>query len=175
MGCDFHQYDASYNLEIASKDKLCSIFDCMLCDTSFINCDILGWGTNYKFELRDDEWQKTGAIACARHTNSLYEYVEENVQYLQFIIDDCVRRNIKVILLTIPTYKSYYEQLDTIQLNEMEEICNRMDDKYENVSYLNWLKHDSFTYDDFFDADHLNEYGAEKLTKMLDEYIKNWQ
>ena len=175
MGCGFHQYDACYNLEIASRDKLSSIFDFMLCDTSFVNCDTLGWGVNYKHELRDDEWKKTGATACARHTNLLPKYVEDNVRCLQFIIDDCVRRNVKVILLTTPTHESYFEKLDTIQLKEMEEICNQLDDKYESVVYLNWLKHDLFTEEDFFDADHLNEYGAEKLTRMLDDYIMNWE
>ena len=175
MGCDFHQYELFYNLEIASKDKLCAIFDFMLCDTSFINCDSLGWGTNYKLESRNDDWQKTGLAACQRHTNFSHEYVEDNKQYLKDIIDDCVKRDIKVILFTTPTHKSYFELLDANQLNEMNDICNRFDDKHENVVYLNWLKNDAFTDEDFFDADHLNEYGAEKLTKMLDEYIMNWR
>lgn len=175
MGCDFHQYELFYNLEIASKDKLRAIYEFVSCDTSFVNCDSLGWGTNYKLELRNDEWQKTGLAACQRHTIFSHEYVEDNKQYLKDIIDDCVKRDIKVILLTTPTHKSYFELLDANQLNEMNEICNRFDDKHENVVYLNWLKNDAFTDEDFFDADHLNEYGAEKLTKMLDEYIMNWQ
>ena len=57
----------------------------------------------------------------------------------------------------------------------LDEICYEFDNKHEHGVYLNWLKHNEFTEDDFFDADHLNEYGAEKLTKMLDEYIMSWQ
>lgn len=176
MDCKFYRYGLFYNLELTSKDKLYSIFDMLLLhEVSFMNCDSLGWGTNYKLELRKDEWQKTGLAACQRHTIFSYEYIEDNKRYLKDIINDCAKRDIKVILLTTPTYKSYYELLDASQLTEMEEICIRFDEKYENVVYLNWLKHSDFTEDDFFDADHLNEYGAEKLTKMLDEYIMNWR
>ena len=56
----------------------------------------------------------------------------------------------------------------------MERICDNLDKQYEHVVYLNWLKHSDFTEEDFYDADHLNEYGAEKLTRMLDQYIMNW-
>lgn len=175
MGCDYHQYDLFYNLEIASKDKLRSIFDYMLCDTSFINCDSLGWGINYRLESRHEEWQKTGSIACNRHTKQSLEYVEDNKQYLKDIIDVCSKRNLKVILLTTPTYHTYYELLDSIQLKEMEDICSQFEVQNEHVVYLNWLKHSDFTEDDFYDADHLNEYGAEKLTRMLDQYILSWE
>jgi hypothetical protein len=53
----------------------------------------------------------------------------------------------------------------------MVELSDNLAHKYDHVSYLNWLQHDSFTEDDFFDADHLNEYGAEKLSKLLNDYI----
>jgi single-stranded DNA-specific DHH superfamily exonuclease len=108
-------------------------------------------------------------------TRRFEQYVIENIQYVQDVINDCLRRDVKVILLTIPTYKSYFELLDTNQLTEMEEVCKMFAEQYENVEYLNYLKHSDFTEEDFYDADHLNEYGAEKLTKMLDEYIMNWQ
>lgn len=175
MDCPYHRYEPFYNLEIISKDKICSIFDVMLHNITFITCDLFGACSDSKMESRNKDWQKTGAIACARHTNNAVDYVEENVQYLQDIINDCMKRKIKVIILTTPTHESYYELLESTQLTEMKEICSRYDDEYENVVYLNWLKHDSFTDEDFFDADHLNEYGADKLTRMLDQYIMNWR
>ncbi|MBR0360960.1 MAG: hypothetical protein IIX35_01090, partial [Paraprevotella sp.] len=67
------------------------------------------------------------------------------------------------------------DNLDELQLHEMQDLCHNLTQKYDHIRYLNWLQHDSFTEDDFFDADHLNEYGAEKLNKMLDEYIINWE
>lgn len=175
MGCNYHLMEPKYHLEISTKDKLKQL---LREDFFWINhqsCDSLGWGTKYKKENRVQDWKSTGNSACIRHTNQSQEFVLENVQYIQEIIDDCERRSIKVILLTTPTYKSYYDLLEPIQLHEMFEICYEFDNKHEHVVYLNWLKHNEFTEDDFFDADHLNEYGAEKLTKMLDEYIMSWQ
>ncbi len=87
------------------------------------------------------------------------------------MIRDCQKRNIKVILLTTPTFHTYYDVLNQDQVIEREEICNSLVQKYNHVIFLDWLKHKQFNEDDFFDADHLNEYGAEKLTKMLDEFI----
>ncbi len=175
MGCDSHECDISYNLEITSKEKLFSIVDVIFDSISYINCDSFGWGTSYRKNMRNENWQSSGYVACTRHTNNSQDYVEDNVQYLQDIINDCVIRKIKVIILTTPTHKSYYEFLESSQLTEMEEICKRFDYEYENVIYLNWLKHGDFTDEDFYDSDHLNEYGAEKLTRMLDQYIMNWQ
>ena len=76
-----------------------------------------------------------------------------------------------MILLTTPTYHTYYDVLETEQLRQMTAICTYLEQQYSNVTYLNWLKNQHFTEDDFFDADHLNEYGAQKLTMMLDRYI----
>lgn len=175
MGCDFHQNEPFYNLEIISKDKLWSIPDVIFDRISFISCDTLGYGTNYKMEYRNKDWSSKGEIAHRRHTYSTTKFVDENIKYLQQIIDDCKKRDTKVILLTTPTYHTYYELLDLVQLEEMESICNNLDEQYENVVYLNWLKHKDFTDEDFYDADHLNEYGAEKLTKLLDQHIMNWR
>lgn len=176
MGCDFHQNEPFYNLEIMSKDKLLSIFDVIFDRISFVSCDTLGCGTSYKMEYRNKDWSSTGETACERHTYpNNKKIVGENIEYLQHIIADCQKRDIKVILLTTPTYHTYYEMLELVQLEEMESICNNLDDQYKHVVYLNWLKHDQFNEDDFFDADHLNEFGARKLTKMLDEYMLNWR
>jgi hypothetical protein len=43
--------------------------------------------------------------------------------------------------------------------------------KYDNVTYQNFLLDSSFSAIDFFDADHLNEIGAKKLTSKLDTLI----
>ena len=68
-----------------------------------------------------------------------------------------------------------HTKLNQEQLLERENICRNLEIQYSNVVFLDWLRHKAFTEDDFFDADHLNEYGAEKLTRMLDEYIQLYQ
>lgn len=175
MGCDYHIFEPKYHLEISTKDQLKLFKEILFKEVNNITCDSLGYGTNYKMNFRSEEWWSTGMTACIRHTNSSMKYINENVQYIQNIIADCNKRGIKVILLTTPTHNSYYDLLEVSQLTEMERICDNLDKQCEHVVYLNWLKHSDFTEEDFFDADHLNEIGAEKLTRMLDDYIMNWE
>jgi hypothetical protein len=43
----------------------------------------------------------------------------------------------------------------------------------ENVYYYNFINDNDFLENDFFDADHLNELGAMKFTKKIDDVIRN--
>ena len=171
MDCDYYAYDISKNLEISSKDKLNSIFDVLFRGKTFLSCDSLGWGVNYSYKDRAKDWQASGVTAADRHTKTNKEMLDENISYLEDMIEDTKKRGIEVILLTTPTFYTYRDNLDEAQLHEMVELCDNLAHKYDHVSYLNWLQHDSFIEDDFFDADHLNEYGAEKLSKLLNDYI----
>lgn len=174
MGCYDHIFDPEYMLEIASKEKMKIIKEALVGHANFRSCDNFGFGINYKKENRLDTWVSSGEVAAKRHTSIHRERVVTNLQYLHSIISSCEERGVKVLLLTTPTYNTYVESLDVLQLNEMVDICQQLDADNEHVIYLNWLQNDAFNEDDFFDADHLNEYGAEKLTKMLDEYILSW-
>ena len=52
-------------------------------------------------------------------------------------------------------------------MNACENLANR----FSNTTYLNLLKDSTFVDSDFYDPDHLNDCGAAKLTKMLNEVI----
>lgn len=171
MECDFKGFNPMYNLEIMTKSKLLQIKDAFLQQLNYRTCDTLGFCLNYKKEYRAQDWQTSGLTACARHTKENKENLEKNHRDLEWIIKDCKKRNIKVILLTTPTFQTYYDLLNQEQVTEREEICKNFVNKYNNVIFLDYLKHEQFNEDDFFDADHLNEYGAEKLTKILNELV----
>lgn len=175
MDCNDYILKPKYNFEITSKEKIAQLKDVFLHKHSYMTCDTLGYGVNYKKEYRPKNWQSTGLSACIRHTKNKNENIEENLQYLEFIIQECQKRNVKVILLTTPTFHTYYDILDIDQCIVREEICNKLVSKYSHVNFLDWLKHEQFNEEDFYDADHLNEIGAEKLTRMLDDYIMNWE
>ena len=44
---------------------------------------------------------------------------------------------------------------------------------YNNTTYVDFLLDTSFVKADFYDADHLNDKGAKKLTIKLESLIKN--
>lgn len=170
MGCDYHKLEWKYNMEISDKAKLRDIIPSWIHNISYISCNERGWGMHV-INHRDSTWYLQGPIAAKRHTTADTTHVIENIQRIESIIQDCQKRGIQVILLTTPTYHTYYDCLEKEEYTQMTATCAHLEQKYYNVIYLNWLKNKDFTEDDFFDADHLNKYGAKKLTIMLDSCI----
>lgn len=72
----------------------------------------------------------------------------------------------------MPAYRSYCENLNIDQLNQMYTVINKLV-LSEGCQYLNLLIDPMFEEDDFFDADHLNECGACKVSAILnDDLVK---
>ncbi len=140
-------------------------------------CSRLGWGIAYSpGKMRDLEL--TADDAVRRHTNfnihspKYREIFEENVATLKRIISWADKRNVKVILLTLPAYKTYRENphLNSEVVERTIETAESVARTFGNCDYLNLYDSDSFTIADFYDADHLNHDGAEKLTRILNKY-----
>lgn len=134
-----------------------------------ITTDSLGYGI-YKgvFEL-----EKTGEKAAKRHTKDNYDALEDNIRVLQAIIKLAREKQLKIIFYTPPAYYTYRNNLDSNQLNLTFSILNRINNKIQNVYYINFLDDKEFNHYDYFDADHLNQNGAEKLTKKIATFIQS--
>ena len=139
------------------------------------HCTDLGFGTQYSYNSRSQNLVATADAAVKRHTKEEIniEILNENKFFLEAICNTCSKRNIKVILLTTPTHHSYNSQLNKNQLEITTNICANLCNKYSNVSYLNWLTDSRFIDEDYYDADHLNDRGAKKLTTILKEEISH--
>ena len=131
----------------------------------------LGWGTQLNF-FKSKDLFKTGKVAAARHAarDSISFY--RQVANLEKIITFAKDKNIKVILVSCPSYKTYVENLDAKELTSTFDVIRALDDKYANMRYYNLLNDKSFIDKDFFDADHLNDIGAKKFTIKMDSIIK---
>jgi hypothetical protein len=137
----------------------------------------LGWFNKFSTQKKRDIIE-TGKKAALRHSrddinsSESTELINDNVLTLNLLIDWCENRNIKVLLLTLPAFETYRQNLKDDQLsstiNSAQNICK----KHENCKYLNFLNDARFIEHDFFDADHLSEAGAEKLSTLLNELIK---
>jgi len=136
---------------------------------SFITCSPSGWGTAYKSPMHEN-LETTGPVRAKGHTHddTLLAY---NTRILEEIMAFLSEREISIILLTTPTYKTYYENLNEAQLDTTIETCRRETEGTPRAIYLNLLHDDRFTATDFYDADHLNDIGAQKLSKILAEQI----
>lgn len=137
-----------------------------------VTCNKLGWGTNYNSK-KDNNLIETGKTAAERHTVKIIdiECFEKNRQTLETIIGFAEKKDIKVIFITCPAYKSYVNRLNQKQLNSTISLINKLCSENSNTIYYNLLNDKSYTSEDFYDADHLNEIGARKLTFEMERII----
>ncbi len=134
-----------------------------------ISIDSLGWGIGYSFDKKSEDWKSSGAVAAKRHTKKSIdqERVHTNIAHIDNIIEIANRHHAKVVLLNTPTHKVYQEHLNEEQWQLMNNVCDSIALAHKNVYRLNYFSDSTFIDDDFFDADHLNEYGAKRLSIML--------
>ena len=141
--------------------------------------DSLGWAKNFKSEYAKD-LNETGQTTALLHR---FDLEIENVQIatnknkilLQQFMEWSENKNIKIILLTPPVYKTYRDNLDVEQLNHTIETANSIALKYNNCVYYNLMNDSSFIADDYYDANHLSEVGAKKLSSLLSSIIEDFQ
>jgi hypothetical protein len=98
-------------------------------------------------------------------------YFKYNLTVLKSIIEFADDKRVKLFLYTPPAYYSYTENLDSCQLKRAIHTLTEMAGQYDQIKYFNFLRDSSFSELDFFDADHLNEIGAKKLTSKIDSLI----
>lgn len=139
-------------------------------DNSNISCTELGWGTNAKSENAND-LNESGKTAALRHTAKDFDYYGKNITTLKLFIESCKRQKINIILIAIPAYKTYLQNLNTEQLEKTVETANELAKEYNNCQFINLLESTEFDENDFYDADHLNEIGAKKLSLLINKLI----
>lgn len=135
---------------------------------SFITSSDLGWGTNFNSE---DRKTFKGLLTAKKHTAKNFDLYDENLKSLREIITLCKKNNINIVFITTPTHKSYYQNLNKIQLEKTTKTISEIVKDNSNCKYINLLNSNKFTDEDFHDADHLNEIGAQKLSLFLNNVI----
>jgi hypothetical protein len=91
---------------------------------------------------------------------------------LSEFIETCQNRRIKVMFITTPVHHYYYEHIDPIKYQRMQDNLNQLVKNY-HVTYLNFMKDSRFETVDFYNRDHLNASGVKKFSNILDPIINN--
>lgn len=174
---EYPWYHIRYNFEASRLgDRDCIAY--YLKHNSFYECDTLGKGTVYTLAKRRKDWENTGKIDALRHTvigktDSLVwkEQSAQNMFYLNAIISKCCQKHVRVILMNIPTWHTYYEHLNQEQLTRMYASVGEILKNRPDVKWIDLLRDKRFVEDDFYDATHLNENGARKVSEILNSYF----
>jgi len=98
-----------------------------------------------------------------------------NVSALERACTRLAQKNVAVVFITIPAHRTYYQGINQGNYQRMQETTKSIAGKCL-APYLNYLHDQRFAEDDFINSDHLNEKGALKFTKILDEdVVKKYQ
>lgn len=165
---DFTKYFLSSTRNIGANAKLVLRY---LQDGTIVNCDENGFGINYTKAKKVPLLKENALIRVENIEDKLMNF-DDNIIRVQSIIDTCKKRGIKVVLLNMPVSNYFSEAVNQLKLKKIQATCNSITKNNSNVSYLNLFKDKRFTNDDFFDADHLHEQGAEKCSRILNDYLK---
>lgn len=142
------------------------------------NCTKLGWSTAFNSKQTRDltqtayetlEWQTIENIKSEKN-NKIFK---ENLSILRSILQWSKNNNVKVLLFTLPAYKTYRNNLNKEQLSRTFRATTDIADEYNNCIYFDLMSDNQYILSDFWDASHLSEFGAEKLSHFMDSVIQS--
>lgn len=166
MDIDVHSDFSKYNFEF-SRPSIYSGKLKSLVHGHGLLYDSLGRGMDYPLENKAEGWEEEAVNTASRHTNTDSKYTSGHIAYAHKIADFCRQRNIELILITTPTWHTYYEHLDARQVASTDSIAKTLQKKY-GLRYFNYLTDERFTAEDFYDGDHLSsDIGASKFTRIF--------
>jgi hypothetical protein len=171
MSYDVTDYVKIFSLPFSvNRNKLISYY---LKRNSAVTVDNAGFGTDYRSDNKRDLKTTAQEIARAHQINDNTYYNEERIA-LERIIQICLKRNIKVLLVLAPAYPDYLSLCDKTKLQITLNTCMQFKNTYKNVSYVNFLTDTSFQAPDYYDAVHLNEKGAKKMSLKVNDVLNEF-
>ncbi len=144
----------------------------LLHNKTLVDCDSLGFGTNYKFENKVALSSKDFINRVKSHEDNSINFTK-NIDRIQKIISVCKSKQIKVVLVTMPVTSGYSSAVNPKKLNKIIEVCKNLEKTNTNVFYINLFTDKRLTDYDFYDADHLHTKGAIKCSRILNEIVKH--
>ncbi|WP_435137726.1 hypothetical protein [Formosa sp. A9] len=158
-------------LSVKLQNNLNRIYNYYVLGVSETSITQSGWGINAHV-TPPENLEQAGINVAQRHTISDLSQYHFNTDNFKAIAAFCETRNIQLVVITLPGYKSYNSYMDKTQWQKTEDFGKFLDSTYTTCTYLNFLNDESFTAQDFFDGDHLNAQGAKKLSVKLQELLK---
>lgn len=174
-----HTFQLKNQFEIFFQSIDKNLIDLKRFNKSFngkITIDSTGF-INKRYIKPNLDWEESAIHATNSHSKNMNENLTQkriiqNQKSLENIIAWCQKNQVQVILVSSPTTDAYVQKLDMEQFDHWRKTTKYITDKYSNVIWLNFLENNqSFTKDDFQNADHLSEKGAAKMTRLINQYL----
>ena len=110
-----------------------------------------------------------------RHNTESIDNFNNNTRFFENMIQMCLNHKLKVLVITPPLYKTYYELINANKKKRTEQFIARAKSKFPSIVYKDFSTGDGFSVYDFMNYDHLNPVGAEKFSKIIDSVLQNIQ
>lgn len=83
----------------------------------------------------------------------------------------CRDNNVRLILTSLPVYKTFQEDMNPVVEEEISDFAQRIQNEFPSVEYYNFFRDDRFIAEDFHDALHLSESGSVKFTQIVKDLV----
>lgn len=100
------------------------------------------------------------------------EFNEDSIKLFQETIKFVLSKNTKIVLAYIPTI-DILNSLDRQKYEKMISFYKDLDDRYDNLTFINFNEKYESKHELFFDPVHLNPQGQRIITEDLIKFIKN--
>lgn len=128
-----------------------------------------------RFEKRDFDTLKIHAARndkfVNRHNYNDLEKYQKSTLTFQKMIDLCIENNVTPVISIPPVYKTYYDKMIPEKKTRRDAFLNDLLKKHPNIILLDYEKSSLFTVQDFRNEDHLNIFGAKKLTEEMNSRL----
>lgn len=131
-----------------------------------INGNLKKSQANEKGYVYSKEIKRSTNLNYTNFSDKKRQLKAENIEYFEKILNLCKKNNIKLILLSVPTSKNWnYKKHNAVsELSEKYDL-DFIDYNIDSKIDIDW---DNDTQDE---GDHLNYYGALKVTEQLGKYL----
>lgn len=126
-------------------------------------------GSLERFHYDTTRMYSTPSLKRRHHETNLTAY-QTNTELLDRMIQDCLKRKIKVILLSPPKFYLYNRHMKPEKLKRRNAILDRYRNT-ENVYTMNYERTFEFRSEWFNDPDHLNNEGSKQFSKIFNEQV----
>jgi len=142
MNCDYHPYSIKYNYELShlpsAIGKFKSFIKKQIKNEQSNLVDLYGWGNTYLFQKRDTlniSDTKRALSTINWQTSNDWSHIDEIISSVDDVVTFCKSRHIDLILVTLPAWPTYYNNLDPKQYKKMTQLIDSICQKH-HLPYL---------------------------------------
>jgi len=116
---------------------------------------------------RSAQWEKLNLPLKNFRNKAAHKARSKFIGYIKEIAGICAHHGVKLIVVTMPAWKTYREATTDEGLADLYACVDSMRKCNPDLEYFNMIADSRFEADDFYDSSHLNDYGAKKFTSIL--------